>query len=75
MFSIWVALIISLLVRSIKMRPGGCAGTKRTDSMEDRIADLNAQFTFMIYESISRSLFQVWLVIFILSVFNVRASI
>ena len=42
------------------MRPGGCDGKKRTDSMEDRISDLNAQFTFMIYESISRSLFQVW---------------
>ena len=41
------------------MRPGGCDGQKRTDSMEDRISDLNAQFTFMIYESISRSLFQV----------------
>ena len=46
-------------LRSIKMRPGGCDGQKRTDSMEDRISDLNAQFTFMIYESISRSLFQV----------------
>ena len=43
------------------MRPGGCDGQKRTDSMEDRISDLNAQFTFMIYESISRSLFQVCL--------------
>ena len=44
------------------MRPGGCDGQKRTDSMEDRISDLNAQFTFMIYESISRSLFQVCLI-------------
>ena len=47
--------------RSIKMRPGGCDGTKRTDSMEERISDLNAQFTFMVYESISTSLFQVLL--------------
>ena len=53
-------MLIFPFVRSIKMRPGGCDGTKRTDSMEDRIADLNAQFTFMIYESISRSLFQVY---------------
>ena len=48
------------------MRPGGCDGQKRTDSMEDRISDLNAQFTFMIYESISRSLFQVWLSILVI---------
>ena len=55
--------IILFQFRSIKMRPGGCDGQKRTDSMEDRISDLNAQFTFMIYESISRSLFQVCFII------------
>ena len=64
MYQFSLPWFIGMYHKSIKLRPEGCDGTKRTASMEERIHDLNSQFTSMIYDSISRSLFQDHVLVF-----------